>query len=89
MLLLWRPSASADTFELLRRLYYLSMLSEIIMLHSVSDFAVMFTEIRVHVPCCVSSSRMFKDALRSEVALELATAREKIMAIQRDIDTCK
>ena len=37
----------------------------------------------------VNSSRMFKDALRSEVELELATARQKIMTIQRDIDTCE
>nr|VWP00964.1 Guanyl nucleotide exchange factor Sql2 [Ganoderma boninense] len=37
----------------------------------------------------VNSSRMFKDALRSEVELELATARQKIMTIQRDIDTCR
>lgn len=37
----------------------------------------------------VNSLGMFKDALRSEVELELATARQKIMTIQRDIDTCE
>lgn len=45
------PSAFVDTFQLLRRLYYLSILSGIIMLPTVSDYAVMFTEIRVRIPC--------------------------------------
>ena len=49
----------------------------------------MVTEIPVRVPDHTSSSRMFKGALRSEVELELATARNKIMSIQRDIDSCE
>ena len=87
MPLLWRHSCGH--FRVAEDICTTYLLFAIIMPSFILDHAVMITEIRLRVAGCASSSRMFKDALRSEVELELATVRDKIMFIRREIDSCE